>query len=723
MKKDSGVKKPRFGTLPRISPHKAAIGIVIIIIAYLFLFIFLHNRILSTPDIDRSDAIHFNLSLKYFLWDALQRNTLPFWTDKLQGGFPLLAESQTGALYLPNLIILRLLPFAAGYSFLFVFSLFIMNLGMYLLLREKKTGHAAALFLSVIFTFSGAVTYRWIHFNVIQTISLAPLIFYLYGMCIKTGTKRSFVLLAVAISQLIFAGHAQIAYIVLLGLSLWHIARRGRMLPFAVTLGSGIILALPQIIPTIMLSGFSSREIGEGYSFATSYSLPLKHLLSFFLPYPFGSAFNGTYPDSLLDWGLFWENSPYLGFLFMTGIMLLAGYLAFQRKLNRNVLVPAGLAFFFILLSLGKNSPLYFLFDVPPFSMFRTPPKYLLMATFFIILASGELIAVTQRRYGARMNFGILAVLAVTSAELVLNAFSYHRFLPASRAMKTPDIVRHLPGQGRYVTFGFSKVWHDYMTRNGWDTERKLSTYGQFNEYLIPNSNLMYDVPAFDINTGGLRLRRPDYVHATVGTALSDKPSPVRDIATASAHPFMHIAEISSVISSYPLEAPYLSLRKQSGTDKAPVYLYSVEGNTSTPYYVPASLRNIKYFEEFARMHEENLISTESAIVEDFRTMRHNAEPRIGKADFSVMPVTLSGRFDRETFLAFKINWYPELDVRIDGKNTPSYRVNLINTGVLVPQGDHTVTVGYIPKYFYIGTALACSYSLLAVAVLKLLKK
>lgn len=59
--------------------------------------------------------------------------------------------------------------------------------------------------------------------------------------------------------------------------------------------------------------------------------------------------------------------------------------------------------------------------------------------------------------------------------------------------------------------------------------------------------------------------------------------------------------------------------------------------------------------------------------------------------------------------------WYPEgWKAFIDGKETPIYRINYMFRGVVVPSGDHTITMKFVPKGFYIGKSLSLWTNILA---------
>ncbi|MCX6731361.1 MAG: hypothetical protein NTZ55_05950, partial [Candidatus Roizmanbacteria bacterium] len=136
-KKELRLKKPRFGTMPKISisARNKWMFIALFIVAYGIFFIVLKDKLPFTPDFGSSDAFHSNVSFKYYLWQSIRSGVLPFWTDKLSGGFPIIAETQIGAFFLPHFIIFPLFStFSHAYMFLFAFHLLLLSVGMFLLL-------------------------------------------------------------------------------------------------------------------------------------------------------------------------------------------------------------------------------------------------------------------------------------------------------------------------------------------------------------------------------------------------------------------------------------------------------------------------------------------------------------------------------------------------------------------------------------------------------------
>lgn len=706
-------KKPRLGTLLSKIPNKTTLlCMMFLIIPYIVFSYFSQGKLLITPDFDRSDAFHLNISLKYYLAQVLKQNQLPFWTNQLQGGFPLFAEGQIGALFLPNIIFLRFFDFVTAYNLLFIFSLFSLTIGMYTLLRSISISKLLALLFSFIFTFSGALGFRWVHLNVIQTFSFVPFVFWSISQWKRTNKLRYAIISVFLITQILFAGHQQIAFISLVALTLWYliiliIDLRDKkrvshnFIQYIFIIISAIILALPQIIPTFQLAQYSSRSLAGGYQYATQYSLPVNHLISFITPYLYGNPRLATYPEFPSEAGVFWENTPYIGELLSLFIIFIYVFLLLRKKLNIHINVYFFLSILFIVLSLGKNSPLYFIYDIVPFTIFRTPAKFLIPSVFFLIVMAALLtqrfIEVMTSRYIKICTY-ILIILNVSI--LVVTMLSYHIFVDSKRVLMVPKTALKLNIKDTYLSLGFDKVWHTYFAQNGWNKAHDIDTYLAFSNLMIPNSNLIYGYKSYDINTGGLRLRRVDYLTDRIEEGYYATKS-------ASLHNLLSIANINMIISPREMNTPLIKI---------------INLPDKKPYYIPNEGRSIQFLDDFIALNNKGLVSTTEAVLEGYHNFTQENSDGISSYKEITDSITLQTSFTHDTLVVFRQNWYPEWHVEIDKKLAPTYRTNLIHIGVNIPKGAHTVSLSYRPSSFFWGVKIALGYIGL-IFLLKFLKR
>jgi len=110
-------------------------------------------------------------------------------------------------------------------------------------------------------------------------------------------------------------------------------------------------------------------------------------------------------------------------------------------------------------------------------------------------------------------------------------------------------------------------------------------------------------------------------------------------------------------------------------------------------------------------------ISLQTSVVEGIHTRQNNDRYSISNEKSGNTQYELRGNFSQDTFVAFRINYYPEWSVFIDDKKTRIYKTNMTQMGVIVPKGEHTVIIRYENVYFKIGIAIslfvAAAYSIL----------
>jgi len=155
-----------------------SLGFLIILIYFSRLF-WPEPALFSTPDFGHSDLWHLNIPLRFSYWEALQKNQLPFWDQKIGNGFPVFAENETGALNLQNLILYRFFPFVTAFNLSYVFIFLTAFLGTILLFFEFRVHKFMSFIGALIFTFSGFFITHIIHPNLIHTASYFPLLFFL----------------------------------------------------------------------------------------------------------------------------------------------------------------------------------------------------------------------------------------------------------------------------------------------------------------------------------------------------------------------------------------------------------------------------------------------------------------------------------------------------------------------------------------------------------------
>lgn len=362
-------------------------------IAPLSLFIilsllFFHQLAFSGKILARGDTYEYF----YPYWDArnaaFREGRLPLWTPDLFMGAPLLANPQLGTYYPLNWLTA---PFRAptAISISIILHSVLAAAGACWLYRESISRRwMPAIAAGVVYAFSGHLGAHVEQINQYQGLAWLPWLLALFHRSL-TGEKpaRAGLLLAIAWALQIFSGHTQTVFISGLGLGIYALghAAFGRdrgaktreaaraLLVLACCFALALLLALPQLLPSLELLRLSNRGGGFDPLGATAFSLP---------PDLLGRALLPSY-----DGQLFGEYVGAIG-LIALGLAIWAALskpLAGGRRWIWLLLAVVGLA-----LALGRFNPLYLLLaELPPFSLFRAPARFLALFTLGAAMLAG----------------------------------------------------------------------------------------------------------------------------------------------------------------------------------------------------------------------------------------------------------------------------------------------------------------------------------------------
>lgn len=353
----------------RHSPQLRAAGVPLLLLALTLLHfapLAFSGRILG-----RGDAFNYF----YPLWTArnaaLMAGELPLWSPDVFMGVPLLANPQAGTFYPPNW---PLLPLSApeGIRLSVLLHVFLALWGMFRLAR-RRLDTAPALAAALIFGLGGFVSAHVEQINQLQGMAWLPWLL-LWWLRAQEGSRRCRLLLAAGLALQFLSGHAQTSFISGVGLALTALlptrrVRPRRLLRALLLLLSAaamaLLLSLPQLLPTLELSGQSQRSAG----------LAPEQVLAFsFNPLLAGRGLLPGYEGLL-----FGEYLAYGGVIGL-GLALLALTLPRRAPLHQERLRWGLLALVGLALALGQFNPLWqLLARAPGFDLFRVPARWLLL--------------------------------------------------------------------------------------------------------------------------------------------------------------------------------------------------------------------------------------------------------------------------------------------------------------------------------------------------------
>ena len=256
----------------------------------LFLIIFstlIFFRQMTFSDLILARGDTYNYFYPY--WDvrnaAFRAGELPLWTTDLFMGAPLLANPQLGAYYPLNWLTA---PFRAPQAIKISILLhsILAGLGVFYLYREAVEKRILpALLAALVYSFSGYLGAHVEQINQFQGLAWLPILFTLYHRTLTRGRPwRDGLLFALAWALQIFCGHTQTVFISGIGLGVYGIglgmaARETpgqigrRLLTLAVCTLVALLLAMPQLLPSLELIGMSNRGSGFSSGEATAFSL------------------------------------------------------------------------------------------------------------------------------------------------------------------------------------------------------------------------------------------------------------------------------------------------------------------------------------------------------------------------------------------------------------------------------------------------------------------
>lgn len=713
---------------------------LILIVVFFFRLFFPHPSIFMIPDFGESDVLNYNLPLKNFLSQSLKNDTWPLWTNKIANGFPLLAEGQIGTFYLPNLLLFKFLPFIYAYNLSYVLSYILLAIGTYYLFRMFKFSPLTSSLTSTILTFSGFFSVHLNHLNLLQTVSLTPL---LWASCFRVWRRpslRNMCFLSLLTAEQFFAGYVTIffisLFIVILFLILYEfLIYKGfrdkylfrRILILSTSFVFAILLSAIQLLPTLELVKLSTHSGGLSFENSTAFPYPPKHLLTFLKPYLFGSPGLGTYPGFSEDWGIFWENTAYLGLL----PLVLAFFSLFYLK-KRRVLLFVILLLVSLLFITGKYSPLYLIFTFPPFNFFRVPSRYLILTIISLTYLSAITLENIFIYFRSRKKVLFVYILYFLFLMIIVTdefIFSF-RYPPVSKtslwleAPKSLDYIKNSQN-AKIVTVGSSVKWNDVFLHKGWIN---MMPYVFFTNYLHANYNLLFDISQFNSTTGLFPRRITIYNDISNNIILDqDKNSATLNNSIKNA---FRLAGVKYMISAYPVKDQDIkliaSIDPPVNISTTPVLVYEFD-NPLDYFFLAYDTQEVNTLQDFFNYlnkydpNDRNIVAIEDGIIK--LNNKLNDTKTKAKLDYQVLDnqtAKAEVNVNKPTILVWNNNNYPGWSAYDNNVKIPIYNVNLTFIGVPLEKGQHNVTFVFRSRSFELGRNITILSGLIIFLILLL---
>ena len=737
-----------------------------LVVSLFFLPLFSPGKILVTTGVIRSDWQNQNYPAKLVYQDALRGKASFFWNANLANGLPILGEGQIGHFYPFNLIFFSLFPISTAFTLSILAHFLIAALSTYLFVRLiLKLSPVSALISSLSFALSGFFVIHLIHLNMLEVFAWIPLVFLILELLmVKKNYLLSFVSLTLIFACQFLAGHPSILFQITIVIALYLLARvflSGKItvsafLPvfifaFAFILAAG--LAAPQTLPTWEFTQASSRSTGLTFEEATSFLFPLKHLLTFLLPWKFDVIKDTT--DNFLtgDQANLWETYGYIGLiplvlvflaLIRTGKYLVTGGALRSAGRRTTAGVPAVgliifavLTLFTLLLALGRTTPVfYFIWTwVPGAKLFRYPTRFMVLATFglAILAAYGwqiieeKIIKSDYNKHAAayRLLSLPLIVVIIISADLCLTQWRVHQTADQKwwfKDLKTAEFLQKNLGLYRYYSFG--------TTNLKYSTARDLALQRQAQELLPANFNLFYQLSTNNFQSGIL----PE-TQIILGKAVKNRtqfdPKSLSLILNDDFLKILSLQGVKYLLSDLLLEHKDLQLVLTVNLDaqlthiipqvtaggveikEIPtknVYVYENKKVMPRAFLVGSLVQAGENWEKIdlsqADFSRTLFLPDQTQTPESLKDSKFKSgEAKI--TSYSDERVEIKTDSNTASFLVLTDSFYPGWQSTVDGANTPILRADYSFRAVAVPKGQHTITFSYQPQSFKTGLKIS----------------
>jgi hypothetical protein len=432
----------RFGHNP-----KFAIAIALVLLPLLYFYPVLLGQVFLAP----GDGWAQNFPLRVLAGQIIADGQLPLWNPYIFAGMPLAASVYPGAFYPPNWLF-AVLPPVWAMNIVVITTYHLALIGAYLYARRIGITRLGALLTGVAFAFGGFMINHLSHTSRIGAAAWLPWVLLAIENITRSTSWRMawrWAALGAAFIALQFvAGEPQmVAFTVLVcaPCALFALkncadrtARFRSLMALAVMIVCGVLMCLPQLLPSLELLAQSERN-DPGPQFFDSYSFPPKQLPALIFPYFFGGAM--LPPFRLPNWGDAYpaQMAGYVGLL--TWLFALIGLLSFRltakagespeaADARRRMWLWLGIAAAAMILAFGGYLPFelnHLLYRVPGYKAFRGSYRHTFEFTFALGVLGGlgatRLSLLTGEFKRRAMLRGTLALTLIVAFVAVLYRF------------------------------------------------------------------------------------------------------------------------------------------------------------------------------------------------------------------------------------------------------------------------------------------------------------
>lgn len=696
------------------------------------------NYIFAVGDFTGSDLLDLHYPFRYNLKASLSEGRLPIWESNLAMGFPQFAEGQTGVLYPPN-ILLSFFNTERSINLSVILAITIALFSSFYYFRLMRKSFLASSFGAIAFSFSSFFITRLKHINLINVASLFPLLLITTHLYFKKRDIKYAFYTGIILAFMIFAGHPQITLYSILTLVLYsifesfnqslreNIKKKGLNLIkfFILSIGLGLALSAVQILPTLEFASLASR-INTNSALTEDYSFHPLNLVSLVSPYHFGNPAQSTYNQDIKTFGVFWENSTYLGI----GPLILALYWIVRRIKQKKI---RGHTSFFVLLSiisillmLGHRTPLIFIMSkvIPFFSLFRFPVRFNLFLLFSLaFLATCAFDYFQKKLPGNYKKMFMFIFFPSLIFDLFIFADSYIGYLPLEDFRRKPQIVKILEKDSSlFRIYNLTQYSKSPYLEYGWKNNPQPLI--QIRESIPPNSNLLYDIDSFTERgwfEGGLSVERRNNLETSILLGVLKNPEIIADV--------LGMFNIKYLISFE--EIPGVGLIKVNELDLGKYFqnslkLYENQKLLPRVYYVTNAIEIDRKDEFFNIISDLAFKPSNSVIIENSVPVLRKPS-LIDKTEnsnnviiqkYSDTEVIIRAEVKQKGYLILSDIYYPGWKVNINGVEGEILKANYIARAVKLDPGRYDIRFYYYPDSLIIGGIISMLALLTSTAII-----
>jgi hypothetical protein len=493
----------------------------------------------------------------------------------------------------------------------------------------------------------------------------------------------------------------------------------------------GALMGMTSLLPLWELGTLSDRAGGLTFEDVNPFPYPPKYLLSFFCPYYYGDVSNVTF--EFLKEALFWEVYGYAGMLtpllaFIAIGMALVRVVKEKRgfeprqTMTSQILFWSFVGILALCMVLSPIIPLYEIafHTIPGFSSFRFPTRFLFVTVLSLCLLGGigftwlqaklsDLLpptAVTRNR----LFIGLLLIL-FTMADLVYHNQRQNPMIDSQSwltATESTKIIQQNPGRSYSpdATWNHQKM---FFFAKGWASD--LTPYFIHRNLLQPNSNLLQGVPSLTAYAGISPRWVVDLVgdHNRFGLLIELRA----EQKLKAYYQWLQALSVKWVILTFPAKPTEQLFLVDKGKTSLVSYLYELQMPLPRARFAKqlqclATIQDVKRESVAGRLdptqttllHSPQELTTIQTTLESWK--QKTSEPSISEDSVTFIrdratEITLKASSKEGALLVLADTYYPGWEASINGENAQIYRVNMMNRGVLVPPGAHTVSFHYRP--------------------------